>query len=494
MSQAARSTVWVCLIVSGVIAVLLSFVLTSEAMTVLVAAGVGVIWTAWAILSAWLFGLRRHVLGHMACQLEELTFVSKNVGASRIVDYINTLEHLYESTDCQRFGAKRDRMLTSIQHTNIPTENVEWNTIESVAEELISVPVNPVYLMRHEGEAFAVRLSSQLFVDHFGQEDAWSTASGFASLEIVAHSLEKANVILRWLSGQTAERSMYRGKMLHISTPQDGTAGQNIRVSAPPEASRDDIVLPQSLVDLVERLVHGRRKHHARLREFGHKTKLGLLLHGAPGTGKTLLTKYLITSCDDHTVVVPSDLSVETLRESFRMAKYLQPSILVIEDVDLLAPRRETNLYVDRLQELMNELDGLGEGSDTIVIMSTNRPEVLEPALASRPGRVSQTIEFPLPDEPLRRDLLKLYLGDTCGGERLLDQWANRTDKASPAFLEELCKRAILIACERTETAGSETKDIDVQFNDLDAAIHELVIMGGDLTTKVLGFANSDQE
>jgi ATP-dependent 26S proteasome regulatory subunit len=219
---------------------------------------------------------------------------------------------------------------------------------------------------------------------------------------------------------------------------------------------------------------------------LGHSAKLGILLYGPPGTGKTLVTRYLIQCSDQHTVICPTDMAVETLRESFRLANYLQPSILVLEDVDLLAHDRESFARVEGLQELMNQMDGLASSCDTIVIMSTNRPSVLEPALASRPGRVSQAIEFLLPGEDDRRALLQMFLGDAIATDLSIDHWVQRTHGSSPAFLQELCKRAILLAGERSE--NDESASLQVNQADLSEAIHELVIMGGTITAKALGF------
>ena len=77
-------------------------------------------------------------------------------------------------------------------------------------------------------------------------------------------------------------------------------------------------------------------------------------------------------------------------------------------------------------------------------------------------------------------------------GSLLIDEWAKRTDGASPAFLEELCKRAILVASERdqreSEPADNDQVQFDVVHDDLDEAIHELVVMGGQLTRSALGF------
>ena len=189
-------------------------------------------------------------------------------------------------------------------------------------------------------------------------------------------------------------------------------------------------------------------------------------------------------------MIVPSDMAVETLRESFRLAQYLQPAMMVLEDVDLLAQDRQTSRGVDGLQELMNQLDGLPYASDAIVLMSTNRPEVLEPALASRPGRVSQAIELSLPDAADREKLIRLFLGEAKTNFDL-KHWAERTAGASPAFIEELCKRAVIFSLDRSGDDPAEERQLEILHEDFDSAIHELVVMGGALTAKSLGFPNA---
>jgi len=90
-------------------------------------------------------------------------------------------------------------------------------------------------------------------------------------------------------------------------------------------------------------------------------------------------------------------------------------SLIVIEDVDLIARKRE-EMYgpcdESLLNKLLNEMDGLREDAAVLFVLTTNRPEHLEAALASRPGRIDQAIEFPLPDDQGRRRLIRLY---ACG-------------------------------------------------------------------------------
>ena len=128
--------------------------------------------------------------------------------------------------------------------------------------------------------------------------------------------------------------------------------------------------------------------------------------------------------------------------------------MVVLEDIDLVAQERTmmgmgaTSL----LFQLLNEMDGIGEDADVIFLMTTNRADLLEPALAARPGRVDQAVEFPLPDDEARARLIRLF---GSGLElQLTDEAAvvAATEGVSPAFLRELVRKAALQAA----VAGSE--------------------------------------
>ena len=130
------------------------------------------------------------------------------------------------------------------------------------------------------------------------------------------------------------------------------------------------------------------------------------------------------------------------------MARALQPSMVVLEDIDLIAQERTMmgTGATALLFELLNEIDGVGEDADVIFVMTTNRAELLEPALAARPGRVDQAVEFPLPDRRARARLVELFCEglavDTLDVEALVEQ----THDVSPAFLRELVRKAALHA------------------------------------------------
>src|SRR5262249_56348441 len=115
------------------------------------------------------------------------------------------------------------------------------------------------------------------------------------------------------------------------------------------------------------------------------------------GTGKKLMLRYLAGRCPDHTVILLTGRQMNMVRESCQVARLLAPSLVILEDVDLIGQDRAENRSPMLLQDLMDEMDGLGPKADVGFLLTTNRPEVLEPALSARPGPIDQPIAFPLP-------------------------------------------------------------------------------------------------
>lgn len=155
-----------------------------------------------------------------------------------------------------------------------------------------------------------------------------------------------------------------------------------------------------------------------------------------------------------------------------------------MEDADLIAKARKTIDDIGAqalLHRLLNEMDGLGAEADVLFILTTNRPEELESALASRPGRIDQAIEFPLPDEDGRRKLIRLYARGLVVPEAVLEATVRKTAKVSAAFIKELLRRAAQFKFERP-AGGNE-----ITVEDIDAALEELLFTGGSLNRSLLG-------
>ncbi|MDP3214916.1 MAG: ATP-binding protein [Deltaproteobacteria bacterium] len=210
------------------------------------------------------------------------------------------------------------------------------------------------------------------------------------------------------------------------------------------------------------------------------------MLYGPPGTGKTFSAMFLASQMPDRTVLMVTGRAVGLIEQVAVMARQLAPSTVVFEDVDLIAEDRRTTQNASAtpvMFELLNAMDGLAEDADVLFVLTTNRPEVLEPALAARPGRVDQAIEIPLPDEDCRDRLISRY-GE---GMRLAltDRAAviARTKGTSAAFIKELLRRSALIAADASP--GSTSPEVhDGHVRD---AMQEMLVDGGSMTRTLLG-------
>lgn len=283
-----------------------------------------------------------------------------------------------------------------------------------------------------------------------------------------------------------SELNVYRGKVVSVGGNYDQTT--RVTFHRLPRIERSDIVLPEGVLESLERHTVEFGVHASRLAAAGRHLKRGILLHGPPGTGKTLSAMYLASRMAGHTVILITGRTFGLIPRACAMARSLQPSIVILEDVDLVAEERTlpgAQGCGPLLFELLNEMDGLAEDTDVVFLLTTNRPDLLEPALAARPGRIDQAIEIPLPDPDCRRRLLELY----SLGLRLeapdLGSFVERTDGVSAAFIRELLRKAALAAV-REDGDGAE---IVVREAHLDAALQQLTVDGGDLTKRLLGGA-----
>jgi len=139
------------------------------------------------------------------------------------------------------------------------------------------------------------------------------------------------------------------------------------------------------------------------------------------------------------------------------------------------------------LFQLLNEMDGLVDDADVVFVLTTNRPAVLESALAARPGRVDQAVALELPDAEARRRLFRLYQGGLEVDLSRLDAVVERTDGVTASFLKELLRRGALLAAEQSR-AGR----IVVSADQLDAALDELLDTRNAMTRVLLGGRNRE--
>ena len=130
-------------------------------------------------------------------------------------------------------------------------------------------------------------------------------------------------------------------------------------------------------------------------------------------------------------------------------------------------------------------MDGLREEVMILFVLTTNRPDQLEAALSSRPGRIDQAIEFPLPDEIGRGKLVRLYARGVAVPDDVVESIVKKTNRASPAFIKELMRRAAQYLLD----AG---RDGPLSLKQVEAALDEMLFSGGTLNVKLLGGAGSE--
>jgi cell division protease FtsH len=305
-------------------------------------------------------------------------------------------------------------------------------------------------------------------------------------VEVTALDRERAEQFLRQLQRQTSIGKAYRGHVLSVE--EDCYGRINIRSHALPAIRRDEVILPEALMRRVERHTLSFSKHAPQLRSAGRHLKRGILLYGPPGTGKTLTAMYLAAQMPGRTVLLLTGHGMTVIETACRMARLLEPTTIILEDVDLIGTERN-NQTVDAnalLFQLLNQMDGLGEDVDILFILTTNRPDILEPALAARPGRVDQAIEVPTPDAECRRRLFDLYGRGLQMEVADRDRLVARTAGVSGAFIRELLRKACVYAAEE-DGAGP----LLVRDRHLDEGLTELLVAGGPLTKSLLGAAAS---
>jgi 26S proteasome regulatory subunit T4 len=199
----------------------------------------------------------------------------------------------------------------------------------------------------------------------------------------------------------------------------------------------------------------------------------GVLLYGPPGTGKTLLARAIASNVDAHFLKVAGSSIVDKyigesarmIREMFAFAREHEPCIIFIDEVDAIGSKRIDGTSSDRevqrtLMELLNQLDGFDKLGKVKIIMATNRPDTLDPALL-RPGRLDRKVEIPLPNEAGRLDIFKIHIsGLKVQGEVDYDSVVKLTEGCNGADLRNVCTEAGMFAI-RDERSYINNDDVN---------------------------------
>jgi len=227
-----------------------------------------------------------------------------------------------------------------------------------------------------------------------------------------------------------------------------------------PRITYEDIGGLEEEIKQVREMIELPLKYPELFEKIGVEAPKGVLLHGPPGTGKTLLAKAVANEVNANffTLSGPEIMSKyygqseENLREIFKEASENAPSIIFIDEIDSIAPKREeTHGDVERrvVAQLLALMDGLEERGKVVVIGATNRINAIDPALR-RPGRFDREIEIGIPDVKGRREILTIHTrGMPLAKDVDLDKIAEITHGYSGADIAALCKEAAIRALRR---------------------------------------------
>jgi ATP-dependent 26S proteasome regulatory subunit len=226
----------------------------------------------------------------------------------------------------------------------------------------------------------------------------------------------------------------------------------------------------------------------AKFEALGLPFKRGVFLYGPPGNGKTMVGKVLASQAPANFIwVTPRNIDrlspVKGLAAVFELARLIAPTIVFVEDVDLMGGGNREVEFKALLGELLNQLDGVVANNGIITIATTNNIEMMDKALASRPGRFDLKLEFPNPDRIGRETLLRRALAKAdVDGESMMEG-VEATEGCSGAQTCEVAYRAMLLAVER---GGEEDRTIAVTGSLLEESAR--LVRG---KRKVVGFVQS---
>ena len=323
-----------------------------------------------------------------------------------------------------------------------------------------------------------------------------SDGSG-VEVQVVCTAADRAQLVVDEIRRLGLEHNVFRGHVVEFGGEVFGHhGGALLSFVTRPDVARDQVVLPPDVLDGIERQVVGVARHASRLLASGQHLRRGVLLYGPPGTGKTHTVRYLLGNLQGVTAVLLSGGALGMITEACSVARALQPSVVVVEDVDLIAeergqhPGRHPLLF-----QLLNEMDGLGSDIDVTFLLTTNRADLLEQALAARPGRVDHAAELQVPDAAARSRLLRLYQGRLELSLSDPESVITRTEGVTASFIKELLRRAALVAAEEDDATGDMT-DAPITVTDvhLSVALNQLLDTRSRLTQALLGGGPSERQ
>jgi len=299
-------------------------------------------------------------------------------------------------------------------------------------------------------------------------EDIARTTHGFVGADLAAVSKEAAMHALRRLLPEIDLEREIPQEVLDKLQVNEGDF-ENVQKNIEPSAMREVFVeapnvkwqdvggleaAKQELIEAVEWPI----KFANAFSSINTRPPKGVLLFGPPGTGKTLLAQAVATESEANFISIkgPELLSKwvgeseKGVRETFRRAKQVSPTIILFDELDAVAPTRgassDSHVTERVVSQLLTELDGLEALKDVVVIGATNRPDMVDVALL-RPGRLDRLVYIPPPNASSRAQIFAIHLlGKPLAEDVDIEQLAKETEGYVGADIEAICREAAMLA------------------------------------------------
>src|SRR6476469_6696736 len=417
---------------------------------------------------------------HLAVRAESVSVVVEEIPPHRFVDADILMEELAAEDpefrlvgigggDQRHHHSLSDMLQQSQLYPQFPLSQPDYANLAVGPDEQRQAVALGLWLFSHGGSPIAVL---QRYANpRYGRQSA--------SLEVLAGATDKAARFLSDFRRRMRHHSVLKGQVISLVMGEYGPSAAGVTFHARPTLAAADVVLPDGLLQKVSDHALGIAEHRDTLSRYGQHLKRGILLYGRPGTGKTHTVRYLLSRSQGATAILLSGGSLARISEAATMARALQPSIVVLEDCDLIAEDRSFGHGPQPLLfEVLDAMDGLASDADVAFVLTTNRVDMLERALAQRPGRVDLAVEVPLPAQTERVALLRLYSRGIGFSPAALEEAADCAEGTTASFARELIRRAVVAAA----LAGVPVADTHLQ-----AAVGELMADGEALTRSLLG-------
>lgn len=305
-------------------------------------------------------------------------------------------------------------------------------------------------------------------------------------MRVLAADRDTATEVREEIERLVREVDIYRGQLLSFDVSEH-RSNELVSFLPRPALTAHDVVLPAGVLDSIERHVVHNAERGEQLLRHGQHLKRGVLLYGPPGTGKTHTVRYLMSRMTDATVVVMSGRALaQLLATAVSMARRLQPCVLVMEDIDLVAEDRTFSQGATPvLFDLLNRIDGVESDADVTFVLTTNRVEAIETALSERPGRVDLAVEIPKPDAEGRERLLRLYAEGTDLDLPDATAIVTDTDGVTASFMRELVRRAVSAQLDAMDVNDTDRVTLDERA--VRTALDELLDQRNRLTRSIIG-------